>query len=62
MDGHRAAAAAAVLGVTVVIPAHHDGWTHFSEGRAEVRTAFEEAGLSALPRLAGHGSWSALRG
>ncbi|MEU4408076.1 MBL fold metallo-hydrolase [Streptosporangium sp. NPDC023963] len=62
MDGHRAAAAAAVLGVTVVIPAHYDGWTHFSEGRAELETAFDEAGLSALLRLADHGSWSALRG
>jgi L-ascorbate metabolism protein UlaG (beta-lactamase superfamily) len=62
MDGRRAAAAAAVLGVSVVIPAHYDGWTHFSEGRAELETAFDEAGLSSLLRLVDHGSWSALRG
>ncbi|MGR6918658.1 MBL fold metallo-hydrolase [[Actinomadura] parvosata] len=62
MDARRVAAAAAVLGVAVVIPAHYDGWTHFSEGRAELETAFDEAGLSALLRLTGHGSWSPLRG
>ncbi|MEU8384275.1 hypothetical protein [Streptosporangium sp. NPDC048865] len=62
MDGHRAAAAAAVLGVTVVVPAHYDGWTHFSEGREGLETAFDEAGLAPLLRLTGHGSWTALRG
>ncbi|MEV0385532.1 MBL fold metallo-hydrolase [Nonomuraea sp. NPDC050643] len=62
MDGRRAAAAAAVLGATVVIPAHYDGWTHFSEGRVELETAFDEAGLSSLLRVLDHGSWSPLRG
>ncbi|MFG2074617.1 MBL fold metallo-hydrolase [Nonomuraea maritima] len=61
MDGRLVAAAAAVLGVSAVVPAHYDGWTHFTEGRAEVVTAFDDAGLSALLRVADHGSWSALR-
>ncbi|MCK2218717.1 MBL fold metallo-hydrolase [Actinomadura sp. ATCC 31491] len=61
MDARRVAAAAAVLGVAVVVPAHYDGWTHFSEGRAELETAFDEAGLSALLRAPEHGAWSPLR-
>ncbi|MHB9855984.1 MBL fold metallo-hydrolase [Streptomyces krungchingensis] len=61
MDSRRAAAAAAVLDADVVVPAHYDGWTHFSEGRADLELAFHEAGLSSLLRSAPHGSWVALR-
>ncbi|MEU1199933.1 MBL fold metallo-hydrolase [Streptomyces sp. NPDC005813] len=61
MDSRRAAAAAAVLGADVVVPAHYDGWTHFSEGLADLELAFHEAGLSSLLRSAPHGSWVALR-
>ena len=46
---------AAVLGSPVVIPAHYDGWAHFSEGRAEIELAFEEAGLSGVLRSVDHG-------
>lgn len=35
MDSIRAAAAA-VLGASVVIPAHYDGWAHFTEGRDDL--------------------------
>jgi L-ascorbate metabolism protein UlaG (beta-lactamase superfamily) len=61
MDGRRVAAAAAVLGADVVVPAHYDGWTHFSEGRDDLELAFREAGLSALLSAAEHGSWTSLR-
>jgi hypothetical protein len=30
------AAAAAVLGASAVVPAHYDGWAHFSEGLERV--------------------------
>ena len=53
----RAAAAAEVLGAKVVIPAHVDGWAHFSEGVDEVVAAFEQAGISNLLRVAAHGEW-----
>ncbi|GAA2623558.1 MBL fold metallo-hydrolase [Streptomyces axinellae] len=53
----RGAAAAAVLGADLVIPAHYDGWAHFSEGRSEIEHAFYEAGLSSLPAVADHGTW-----
>ncbi|GAA5021348.1 MBL fold metallo-hydrolase [Streptomyces siamensis] len=61
MDSRRAAAAAAVLDADVVVPAHYDGWTHFSEGLADLELAFQEAGLRSLLHSAPHGSWVALR-
>ncbi|MEV4173016.1 MBL fold metallo-hydrolase [Nonomuraea sp. NPDC049709] len=59
-DSRRAAAAAAVLDPDLVIPAHYDGWAHFSEGLADLELAFHEAGLSALLRAAPHGTWTPL--
>jgi len=57
MDSIRAAAAAAVLGAPLVIPAHYDGWAHFTEGRADLARAFDDAGLGGLLPHAEHGSW-----
>ncbi|MFH9086479.1 MBL fold metallo-hydrolase [Streptomyces sp. NPDC017673] len=57
LDSRRAAAAAAVLGAEIVVPAHYDGWAHFSEGLPEIELAFHEAGLSCLLRVAPHGTW-----
>jgi L-ascorbate metabolism protein UlaG (beta-lactamase superfamily) len=61
LDSIRAAAAAGILGSAVVIPAHYDGWAHFSEGRADLARAFDDAGLSARLRLRDHGTWIPLR-
>ena len=47
LDSVRAAAAAAILGPAAIIPAHYDGWTHFSEGRDDLVRAFDDAGLTA---------------
>jgi L-ascorbate metabolism protein UlaG (beta-lactamase superfamily) len=30
-----------------IIPLHFDGWKHFSEGRAQIQSAFDRAGLTA---------------
>ncbi|GHB85824.1 hypothetical protein GCM10010347_65990 [Streptomyces cirratus] len=57
LDGHRAAAAAAVLGARTVVPAHYDGWAHFTEGRDAIERAFDDAGLTPVLRIADHGSW-----
>ena len=62
LDSIRAAAAAAILGPAAVIPAHYDGWAHFTEGRSELVRAFDDAGLSAQLRLADHGTWIPLPG
>jgi L-ascorbate metabolism protein UlaG (beta-lactamase superfamily) len=41
LDGRGTAAAAAVLGAAIVVPAHYDGWEHFTEGRAEIELALQ---------------------
>jgi L-ascorbate metabolism protein UlaG (beta-lactamase superfamily) len=61
LDSVRAGAAAALLGQAVIIPAHYDGWAHFSEGRDDLARAFDDAGLSARLRLTNHGTWIPLR-
>jgi L-ascorbate metabolism protein UlaG (beta-lactamase superfamily) len=57
MTGQRAAAAAEVLGARLVIPAHVDGWAHFSEGVGEFGGAFDESGLLDLLAVAPYGEW-----
>jgi L-ascorbate metabolism protein UlaG (beta-lactamase superfamily) len=61
LNSVMAAAAAAVLGSEIVVPAHYDGWSHFSEGRADIERAFYEAGLSSVLRITNHGQWVSLR-
>ena len=61
LDSVRAAAAAAIVGPAVIIPAHYDGWAHFSEGRDDLARAFDDAGLSAQLRLRDHGTWVPLK-
>ena len=57
LDSIRAAAATAILGPTVTIPAHYDGWAHFTEGREDLARAFDDAGLTGQLRLTDHGTW-----
>jgi L-ascorbate metabolism protein UlaG (beta-lactamase superfamily) len=57
LSAARAAAAAEVLGAKWVIPAHVDGWAHFSEGVDQFTAAFDEAGISSVLRVAPHGEW-----
>ncbi|MFC7385986.1 MBL fold metallo-hydrolase [Sphaerisporangium rhizosphaerae] len=57
LTSELAGAAAAVLGAPIVIPAHYDGWAHFSEGRADIDRAFDDAGLTTLLRGGEHGEW-----
>ncbi|NNN37505.1 MBL fold metallo-hydrolase [Streptomyces sp. S3(2020)] len=61
LDGVRAAAAAAVLGTPVNIPAHYTGWAHFTEGRDAIEHAFDDAGLTSLLAIADHGTWLSLK-
>ena len=53
----RAAAAAEVVGAKVVIPAHVDGWAHFTEGITDVVGAFDDAGLARVLARAPLGEW-----
>jgi L-ascorbate metabolism protein UlaG (beta-lactamase superfamily) len=46
-DAREAVEVARITGARQVIPIHTGGWTHFREGPAELRRAFESAGLGA---------------
>ncbi|MDF5754340.1 MBL fold metallo-hydrolase [Spongiactinospora sp. TRM90649] len=46
LDSAQAAEAAEILGARRVVPVHYDGWTHFTEGRADLIAAFTKAGLA----------------
>ncbi|MFF9212826.1 MULTISPECIES: MBL fold metallo-hydrolase [unclassified Streptomyces] len=61
LDSVRTAAAAAILGAPVNIPAHYTGWTHFTEGRDAIEHAFDDAGLTSVLRIADHGTWLPLK-
>jgi len=50
MNGAQAAHAAQVLGAHTVVPIHYDGWTHFSEPRADAERAFAHAALTSRVR------------
>ncbi|MER7182582.1 MBL fold metallo-hydrolase [Streptomyces hyaluromycini] len=45
LDSAQAAEAARILGARRIVPVHFDSWAHFTEGRAELVTAFTAAGL-----------------
>jgi L-ascorbate metabolism protein UlaG (beta-lactamase superfamily) len=49
LSSDRAAEAARILGARHAIPAHYEGWTHFTQGAAALRAAF--AGNQVLDRL-----------
>lgn len=53
----RAAAAAEVLGAKWVIPAHTDGWAHFTEGVDDIVAAFSDAGILDHLAYAPLGQW-----
>lgn len=57
LTGQRVAAAAEVLDARLVIPAHVDGWAHFSEGVGEVGVAFDDAGILDRLAVAPYGEW-----
>ncbi|MDA2812762.1 MBL fold metallo-hydrolase [Nocardiopsis sp. RSe5-2] len=46
LDSAQAAEAARILGAHQAVPVHFEGWTHFTEGREELKRAFTAAGLS----------------
>ncbi|WP_031516468.1 MBL fold metallo-hydrolase [Streptomyces sp. NRRL F-5123] len=46
LDSAQAAEAARILDARRVVPAHHDSWAHFTEGREDLEAAFAAAGLS----------------
>ena len=60
LDSAGAAAAARILGAEAVVPVHYTGWRHFTEDGAELRAAFEQAGLAGRRGLLAPGESAAL--
>jgi len=44
LTAEESAEASLILGARHVVVVHADGWTHFTEGRAEIEAAFQRAG------------------
>lgn len=55
-----AAEAAKILGSRVVVPVHFEGWTHLTQGRDTLVTAFDRAGLADRLHLPKPGEWTDL--
>lgn len=51
LTGAEAAQVATLLTRAMIIPVHYEGWSHFSEGRAEIEEAFARAGLTSRLRF-----------
>lgn len=46
MTAAEAVTTAQAMPAAAIVPSHFEGWRHFSEGRAEIQGAFDEAGLA----------------
>lgn len=46
-----------MLRAKVVIPAHADGWAHFTQGVEDVQRTFSGVGISDVLELAPMGEW-----
>jgi L-ascorbate metabolism protein UlaG (beta-lactamase superfamily) len=55
LESADVARAARLLGATIVLPAHYEGWAHFTEGAAELAVAFAAAGIEDRLALPGAG-------
>jgi L-ascorbate metabolism protein UlaG (beta-lactamase superfamily) len=55
LSSDHAAEAAKILGVRAVVPVHFEGWSHFTQGAAELRAAFAGNGIGGLLTLAERG-------
>lgn len=60
LTAERASAAADILEAGHVVVAHETGWEHFTQGPAQTRAAFEDAGLGAVLHHAPPGEWCQL--
>jgi L-ascorbate metabolism protein UlaG (beta-lactamase superfamily) len=46
LDSAQSAEAVRLLGARLAVPVHYAGWQHFTEGGADLRAAFDRAGLA----------------
>jgi L-ascorbate metabolism protein UlaG (beta-lactamase superfamily) len=60
LTSEAAAEATAILEARAVVPLHFEGWTHFTQGRDALVTAFERAGAADRLHLPEPGESTAL--
>jgi L-ascorbate metabolism protein UlaG (beta-lactamase superfamily) len=46
LSADRAVEATRILGARAIVPVHFEGWTHYTQGSADLRATFAAAGLS----------------
>lgn len=60
LTAERAADVAQLLGASVVVPVHCEGWSLYSQNTEDVRRAFEDAGIGDRLRYERPGRWAVL--
>lgn len=58
LTADRASDVAALLGDALVVPAHCEGWSLYSQSLDDVRKSFADAGFADRLRIASPGSWA----
>jgi len=58
LTADRATDVAQLLGVEIVIPAHYEGWSLYSEGIDDIRNAFSDSGIGDMLRYGDPGTWA----
>jgi L-ascorbate metabolism protein UlaG (beta-lactamase superfamily) len=58
LTADRATDVAQVLGLSVVVPAHSEGWSLYSQGIDEIRKSFADAGISDRLQYQAPGTWT----
>jgi L-ascorbate metabolism protein UlaG (beta-lactamase superfamily) len=58
LTADRATDVAQLLGLSLVLPVHCEGWSLFSQGPDDVRKSFEDAGIRHLLRDTPRGFWA----
>lgn len=62
LTADRATDVAQLLGLSVVLPVHCEGWSLYTEGPEDIRKSFEDAGIAQVLRFGVRGSWALREG
>lgn len=62
LTADRATDVAQLLGLSVVVPVHCEGWSLYTEGPDDIQKSFEDAGIAQVLRFGVRGSWALREG
>lgn len=60
MDAKEAVELLALIDPTTVIPVHHEGWTHFHQGRSDAKPVLDASAYADRVRWLDHGAAEAI--